>query len=217
MAAVHTTTHTPGRNRVRMFAFVTGIAVASAALSAQDPRAAQRLFEAGQDGEALSAIADARAQGTAGPELDFLAGQARIRMHQPAEAAAEFEKLATSPERAWQLVGESAAALAASDLPRALDAANGAVAEAPGLFFAQYELGLVKARMEDWAGAAAAFGQAAELDPQFAYAHYYAGLSNSRIKRADRTAEYFERFVKLAPSAPERPATESLMRTLRGR
>ena len=39
----------------------------------------------------------------------------------------------------------------------------------------------------------------------------------ARIKRADLTAEHLERFVKLAPMAPERPAVESLMRTLRGR
>jgi hypothetical protein len=36
-------------------------------------------------------------------------------------------------------------------------------------------------------------------------------------KRVDRMATYFENFLKLAPNAPERPAVESIMRTVRGR
>jgi tetratricopeptide (TPR) repeat protein len=88
---------------------------------------------------------------------------------------------------------------------------------APNDFFAQYQLGLARAQTEDWPAAAEAFERASQLDPVFAYAHYYAGLAYSRIQRIDRTATHFETFLKLAPKAPERTAVESIMRTLRGR
>ena len=51
----------------------------------------------------------------------------------------------------------------------------------------------------------------------FAAAYYYAGLANYRIKRIDLMTTNFNTFVKLAPSAPERPEVESILRTVRGR
>jgi tetratricopeptide (TPR) repeat protein len=174
---------------------------------------AQQLFESGQDEAAVAAVAEAQAQGI-DPAEAFLAGQVRLRMNQPEAASEEFRRLAENGDPAWQLIGQSAAALAGGDVHGALDASTRAVAAAPGSFHANYQQGLVTAKMNDWAGAAEAFGRAAEIDPAFAYAHYYA---NSRVKRADLTAEHLERFLKLAPMAPERPAIESLMRTLRGR
>jgi tetratricopeptide (TPR) repeat protein len=118
---------------------------------------------------------------------------------------------------AWSLVSRSAIALIDGDLDQSLQAADQAVAAAPDAFFPRYQRGLVAAERQDWPGAADAFERASEIDPVFAYAHYYAGLAYSRINRIDRTATHFEAFLKLAPMAPERPAVESIMRTLRGR
>lgn len=93
-------------------------------------------------------------------------------------------------------------------------------AEEPGArlrdFAVFYQLGLVEAGREDWAGAAGAFERAVVLNPPFAYAHYYAGLPYSRMRRPDQTAAHFEVFRKIAPSAPERGAVASIMRTVRG-
>ena len=200
----------PRRNRKRLALLVSVLALPWAA-HAQGR--AQQLFEAGQDEAALAAAAEVPGD----PAGAYLAGQVRLRMNQPAEAAQEFQRVAGQADPAWQAVGQSATALAGGDLHAALDAGTRAVATAPGSFHANYQLGLVKAKMNDWAGAADAFGQAANINPTFAYAHYYAGIANSRIKRADLTAEHLDRFLKLAPMAPERPAVESLMKTLRGR
>jgi hypothetical protein len=49
-----------------------------------------------------------------------------------------------------------------------------------------------------------------------AYAHYYAGLMHYRAKQPDRMAIRFERFLQLAPDAPERPEVLQIMRTIRG-
>ena len=80
-----------------------------------------------------------------------------------------------------------------------------------------YQLGMAHAEKRAWPSAAAAFEKATTLDPTFAYAHYYAGMSSYQSKRLDKMAASFERFLKLGPQAPERPAVEALMKTIRGR
>ena len=82
---------------------------------------------------------------------------------------------------------------------------------------ALYQLGLVHSQRQDMAAAADAFEKAAALDPAFAYAHFYAGMAYSAVKRLDRVAVHFEAFLRLAPAAPERGAVESVMRTIRGK
>ena len=86
---------------------------------------------------------------------------------------------------------------------------------APGQFHPTYQLGLALSGAEQWAPAAAAFEKATAVDPAHAYAHYYAGLAYSKIRRVDLMARHFEYFLKLAPEAPERPAVTALMRSIR--
>lgn len=208
---------------------ILGLALVAATAAAQERPSPQQLFEAGQNEQALQRLAEARAQGTLPPADAYLAGQVLIKLHRDEEARHEFDRLAASGDPVLALVGQSANALLNNENERAVELANEAVAhqaatlaaqgmvEGPQHFYAYYQLGNAKARFEDWAACAEAFHRAATLNPTFAYAHYYAGLSYSRIKRADRTSEHLERFLKLAPNAPERAAVESLMRTLRGK
>jgi hypothetical protein len=53
--------------------------------------------------------------------------------------------------------------------------------------------------------------------PTFAYAHYNAGMAWYQARRLDKMATHFETFIRLAPGAPERPAVEQLMRSIRRR
>jgi tetratricopeptide (TPR) repeat protein len=53
------------------------------------------------------------------------------------------------------------------------------------------------------------------LDPNNAYAYYYAGIAFSNLKRPDKMADYFQNFLKLAPNAPEAAKVQSLLRSLR--
>ena len=117
----------------------------------------------------------------------------------------------------WASVGQSAVALVDGNQDAALTAARTAVARNPDLAEAQYQLGLVQEARGDSPAAAEAFAQAARANPRMAYAHYNAGMNFYKVKRIDQLAVYFENFLKLAPNAPERPAVESIMRTLRGR
>lgn len=199
---------------------IAALALACAALVAaqgQERQSPQQLFESGQYNEAIQAVAREREQGSTDPGLTFLAGQIQLRLDQRDTAKQEFERLAGDGNETWQRVGQSAAALADNNVERALAMATEATSASPDSFEAQYQLGLVHANRENWEQAAEAFARASSINPNFAYAHYYAGLSYSRVNRVDRTAEHFERFLRLAPRAPERPAVESIMRTLRGR
>jgi tetratricopeptide (TPR) repeat protein len=195
--------------------FVVAFAVAVTTASAQQEP--QALFEAGQYEQALAALGPELQAPAASVESHYLAVLIASRLDQPERAAASLAALASNPDHGWQLVSQSASALSHGDAGQAAELANQAVAANPPLFAAHYQLGLSRARAEDWAGAAAAFEHAIELNPTFAYASYYAGLSFSRVRRVDKTAEHFERFLRLAPAAPERTAVQSIMRTLRGR
>jgi tetratricopeptide (TPR) repeat protein len=181
---------------------------------AQVKPSVQGLFEAGQYDQALQAIADQREAGAAD---GYLAAQIFLKRGQPDDAKRELSRLTDQNDRVWSAIAESAHAMIDDDGQGALKAAERAAAMDSNHFFALYQLGLVKAVREDWPGAAEAFERGSQIEPSFAYAHYYAGLAYSKIKRADRTAAHFEMFLKLAPKAPERPAVESIMRTLRGR
>ena len=59
--------------------------------------------------------------------------------------------------------------------------------------------------------------RAAELMPDHAYAHYYAGMAHQRARRLNRMTEHLREFVRLAPNAPERKAVDMLLATVRGR
>ena len=194
----------------------------------QQPAAqAQQLFEAGQYEQALKALSAMRDRGAAGLPEAFLAAHVALRQNQNDRAKEEFARLTADDDSVWRLVGESSTAAVDNDRDRSLELALKAVDEAKAGsgddparrlrdFHAYYQLGLARTRKEEWAPAAEAFTRAAELNANFAYAHYYAGLSYSRVKRPDQVVRYFEMFLKLAPKAPERSAVTSLLRAIKG-
>lgn len=199
------------------FGPVIGVIVLAATTAAAQSPTPQQLFESGQLNPAIQAIAAHRGHGEVSAEASFLEGLIHVKLDATDQAREAFARLSAEGGEAWAPIQESALALLDGDVTRAREAAGRATAAAPDLAQAHYQLGTVLARFEDWAGCAEAFRRASQLTPDFAYAHYFAGLSYSRAGRADRTSEHFERFLRLAPKAPERPAVETLMRTLRGR
>jgi len=63
----------------------------------------------------------------------------------------------------------------------------------------------------EYAVAAEWLDRCIEMDPARAYAYCYAGLAYSELGRVDRMINRFERFIQLAPDAPEHPRVESLL------
>lgn len=197
----------------RIASFVLTSFALAAPAAAQDPTQVRRWFESGQLQQVTAATSPASP-----PEVRFLAGQSFQKQNAVGEAAAAYQGLAALPESdAWHFVGRSAELLLQGNTDEALANAQQAVAVNGGLTEAQYQLGLVHSRRNEWAQAAAAFDTAAQINPMYAYAHYYGGLAHYRAGRPDRMAIEFEQFLKAAPEAPERPEVMQLMRTVRGR
>ena len=194
---------------------VLALALAAAPItaSAQDTERVQKLFEAGQHQQVVEA-----AQADAAPQVLFTAGQSYQKLGDTDQAMTQYRRLAEMPDDTpWHWIGESAQQLLQGDNDAALDSARKAVERGGDVAEAQFQLGLVQARRQDWREAAEAFERVTEIDPGNAYAHYYGGLMQYRANRADRMAIHFEAFLKLAPQAPERPEVLQIMKTVRGR
>jgi len=193
---------------------VTALAVGQSAQAPTEPTI-QKLFEAGRYAMLLERVAAFEAPG---PEALYLAGHAARRLSPPDEEQARnwFARLGGDETDYWTFIGRSANATTGEEAAaERLALARQAVQLSPEAFFAQYHLGFVLAESKAYAEAAAVLDKAVTIDPTFAYASYYAGFSHYQSKRVDRMANHFERFLKLAPEAPERPAIQALMRSIR--
>ena len=186
------------------------IAAMQAAPSFNDVR---KLFEAGKYGEVIQA-----ADNMTDPRAQFLVARTRQKQGDTGKAREEYAALARRGENdPWRYIGQSADRLIDGAKDEALAAAAKAVEVGGDVPEAQFQLGIAASYAGDFARAATAFTKAGTLDPSDAYAQYYAGLSHYKNKRVDLMAAHFERFLKMAPEAPERGEVESIMRTIRGR
>jgi tetratricopeptide (TPR) repeat protein len=194
--------------------FIALLLAVSVAGAAQDATP-QKLFESGKYQETIDAV---NGRPDAPQDQVYLRALAHRKLGQNDEAKQAFGALAGAAEGSvWREIGQSGTALVDGNMDAAHAAAKKAVEVDGNSAPARYQLGLVESARDDQAQAAEAFAKAADLDPQMAYAHYEAGMAFYKIKRVDRMAVYFENFLKLAPDSPEKPAVQSIMRTVRGR
>jgi tetratricopeptide (TPR) repeat protein len=184
-----------------------------AAVLAQDPGQIQRLFESGKYQQVVDSTTP-----DSPPEVLYTTAQSQQRLGANDQAAQTFGRLAERPEAdPWRFIGLSGRQIVEGNVDAAIASARQAVAMAPELPSAHFQLGLALARQQAWAEAASEFDAASDRQPSNAYAHYYGGMMHYRASRIDRMAVHFEQFLKLAPEAPERPEVLSIMRTLKSR
>ena len=193
------------------FALIVVAAWIGAGVSASAQEEARKLFESGQ----FQAVVD-QTPTDAPAEAQYVMGLARLKLSQFDGAKEAFRRLESGGD-AWRSIGEAAIASIDGNQDAALEAARIAVERDAALWAAHYQMGVVLEARGDSAAAADAFVKAIEANPQIAYAHYNAAMNFYKASRVDRMAVYFENFLRLAPSAPEKPAVESIMRTVRGR
>jgi len=193
--------------------FVVALTMTAPAAFAQNASQVQKLFEAGQYQRVVES-----AQPDGDPAVLYAAAQSHQKLGETDRAVETYGALASRDEgNAWHFIGLSGQQLLGNDLNAAVESARRAVELGPDMAEAHYQLGLVLAKREEWASAAAEFDKVTELNPSNAYAYYYGGLMHYRANRPDQMAIHFDRFLKLAPDAPERPEVMSIMRTVRGR
>ena len=147
---------------------------AAADLWAQNLSDARRLYDSGKYREAVGAISNPDAANA--PRLVYLKAQSHEKLGESEEAGRVYGQLSGAGAE-WKSVAESAMDLLRRQKKEALAAAARAVSQNGGLAEAQYQLGLAASFNDDFARAASAFDRAAEIDPQWAYARYYAGLA----------------------------------------
>ena len=190
-------------------ALLLAITIAPAAQDASP----QKLFESGKYQAAIESV---KKRSDASPEDVYVRALAHRKLNQNDDAKQAFGALA-GRDGAWKEIGNSGTAMIEGNMDDATAAARKAVDADGNSAEARFQLGLVESARNNQQQAADAFAKAAELNPQMAYAHYEAGMAFYKAKKVDRMAVYFENFLKLAPNAPERPAVQSIMKTIRGR
>lgn len=196
----------------------TCIALGLALTAGQTATDVRQLYDAGKYREVVEALDQATVEADKASRLQYLAAQSYDKLNDAEAARRTYQRLADiGEETPWASIGRSALALMDKQFDEALGSADQAVRLAATLPEAHYQRGIVLMARKEYGDATDAFTKATELDPGFAAAHYYAGLASYRVKRIDLMANHFETFVRLAPSAPERPEVESILRTLRGR
>ena len=120
-----------------------------------------------------------------------------------AGARVAYGELAQQPEDdPWRFIGASAVALVEERVSDAVAAAERGIELGEAIPEAHYQMGMVRAHQNDYTRAAAELRRAVELKPDFAYAHYYAGLSFYRLREISPMVSHFEAFLRLAPKAP---------------
>ena len=79
-----------------------------------------------------------------------------------------------------------------------------------------FELGMGKMSQGDNQAAFDHFTAAIELYSGYAYAYYYRALAASTIDRKDITVNDLDRFLALAPDAPEASKAQRILQAARG-
>jgi tetratricopeptide (TPR) repeat protein len=95
----------------------------------------------------------------------------------------------------------------------AISTFQGARAPEPALI--PYQIGVTQAFKENWAAAAEQLGKAIEMDSGLAYAYYYRGLAQEKMGRKDLLVNDMERFLAIAPNAPEADRAKAILRAVK--
>jgi len=172
----------------------------------------QVLFETGE----FDAVLARGAEGTApAPEDIFIAGMTLQKREDLEGATAQMHRLEASDDEVWSAIGRSAVALFSNRDGEAFDAARQAATLDESHLFAQYQLGLAAVGNSDFSTAVRAFTRVIDLQPNFAYAHYYVGRAYQRQRNLSKAAEHYRRFLQLAPASADTATVQALLRALK--
>jgi tetratricopeptide (TPR) repeat protein len=173
----------------------------------------QALYESGEDREIVNRVKSSVPNTATGADR-WYAAQSQLRLGLRNDAINDLAALTqTDADPAVQVAARLAVGRLTND-ETTLGQARAAAGAYPESLFVQYELGLSYAVRNDFASAARIFDVCIATAPTFAYAYYQSALAYQHLDRPDTMANRFDRFVRLAPNAPERPEVESVLRTI---
>lgn len=88
-------------------------------------------------------------------------------------------------------------------------------AQAPEAGLVAYQIGFTRSYQENWPAALEQFNRAIEENPRLAFAYYYRGLVHDKLGRKDLLINDMEKFLALAPNAPEAERAKSILRSVK--
>jgi tetratricopeptide (TPR) repeat protein len=171
------------------------------------------LYESKNYREAEPALREVLGEDPGNSRARHTLGLVLMELKNYGEAANELQKALESGAPTDQIQVDLARAyVELHDWDKAEAALRAAQGDNPEVYYLR---GRVASGRKDYAAAAPDFEKAIELNPRHAYAYYYAGIAYNSLKRRDKTVQYFNTFLKLAPDAPEAEKVQSLLRALR--
>lgn len=78
-----------------------------------------------------------------------------------------------------------------------------------------YQIGVTRLFQEQWQPALDQLTRAVEMDSGLAYAYYHRGLAAEKLNRKDLLVNDMERFLQLAPNAPEAERAKAILRAVK--
>lgn len=78
-----------------------------------------------------------------------------------------------------------------------------------------YQIGVTRLYQEQWQPALDQLTKAVEMDSGLAYAYYHRGLAAEKLNRKDLLVNDMERFLQLAPNAPEAERAKAILRAVK--
>lgn len=211
----------------KLLAYKTGearamLADASAEAAARDARLALALglvlTQEKKLDDAVAQLKKATQLAPADPAAHLALGEALLAK-KSGDATAAFTQAAKTAEvatatqagdaRAWLALGVARQRLKKYD--EAVAALQKAVELAPGDAVPRYQLGVTRAFQGRWTEAVDALSQAVERNSGLAYAYYYRGLSYDKLKRKDQLVNDMNRFLAIAPGAPDAEKAKAIL------
>lgn len=174
------------------------------------------LYRAGKFADSVRALEPAvEAEPESTPGHLYL-GLARLGLGRIPEAEAALNRARElAPDSDEVKVGQARVAIEkrefdnAETLLREAREANGDNPEVP------LYMGALRVAQRNYQAGLDELNVAIDRKPDLAYAHYYSGLAHNALKRPDKMVESFQKFLKLAPNAPEADRVRSLLRNVR--
>lgn len=167
-------------------------------------------------GEAKASFDKAIANNPKNKKAFYYRGTARIGLGQIDSALIDFDKsIKIDPKYALGYVGRAQVYTKKKNFTKALEQLAEAQNLEPKNAEAFYQKGIVFGYQQKVQEAIDSFRRCIEVQPQHAYAHYQIGLAYYQIKRPDLTIVHLERFLTLAPTAPEAEQVRRLLSSLR--
>lgn len=186
--------------------------------------AGRMLMQEGKFNEAAGKLAAAVAAAPGDPSPAVYLGEAHRLAERPEDARKAFETAAErassglkgSPDDVGMLVALGVARQNLRQLPEAIAALEKARKLAPGNVQAAYQLGVTHALARNFPQAVEQLTQAIDRNPEIAYAYYFRALSAEKVDRKDLLINDLQRFLALAPNAPDAPRAKRLLAAIRG-